>query len=277
LLDASDKIEQILRLVYSDVAQVCAELGIDYLVVGAAARDLVLEHVYGAQSRRATTDVDFGLRLAGWSSFDELRAALLKRGYQESKSQHRLLSPRGIAVDVIPFGEIADTDTNIAWPPDGETRMSVLGFKEAHDHSDLIRIQKDPEIRVRVATPVGMVLLKLIAWNERSLDKRPKDALDLQHLLTSYSRIPAVQEAIYSERELGERHGWDNDFMGAELLGLHATRIAQHRTAEVILALVGRSERVERLVWEMSGGIEANLDRSGKLLDAFFRGFRTLK
>jgi predicted nucleotidyltransferase len=173
--------------------------------VGAAARDLVLQHVYGAQSRRATSDIDFGLKVANWQSFDELRKALLRKGYRESSSRHRLMSPSGIPVDIVPFGQLADSDANIGWPPDGETRMSVLGFTEAHDHGDLIRIQSDPEIQVRVATPVGMALLKLIAWNDRSPDVRKKDALDFHHLLSSYHRIPEVADTVYSEHALGER------------------------------------------------------------------------
>jgi predicted nucleotidyltransferase len=274
LLDASDKIEPSFRLVYSDVDRLCAGLGVDYLVVGAAARDLVLEHVYGAQSRRATEDIDFGLRLADWRLFDELRAALVENGYRETKSQHRMVSPNGIKLDVIPFGEIADADANIAWPPDGEIRMNVLGFKEAHDHSDLIRIQGNPEIRIRVATPIGMTLLKLIAWNDRSLDKRRKDALDLQHLLNSYYSIPEAQDAIYADPALGERHGWDVELMSADLLGRRARKIAHEQTAHVILALGADSERYETLLWEMSNGVEATLDRSGQLLGAFFVGFR---
>ena len=256
------------------MAQVCAELGVDYLVVGAAARDLVLELVYGAPSRRATEDIDFGLKVASWHSFEEIRVALLTKGYRESKSQHRLVSPAGIKLDVIPFGEVADSDANIAWPPDGETRMSVLGFKEAHDHSDMVRIQETPEIKIRVATPIGMALLKLIAWNDRSPALRKKDALDVQYLFTSYSRIPEVNDAIYSQATLGERYAWDVDLMGADILGQHARQIAQQQTAEVILALGADSERFETLIWEMANGAETMLARSRDLLGAFFGGFR---
>lgn len=274
MLDASDKVSPVLRLVYGDVAQACAELGIDYVVVGAAARDLVLQHIYGAPSRRATADVDFGLKVADWHSFDELRIALLRKGYRESSSRHGLTSPGGIPVDIVPFGQVADSDANIAWPPDGETRMSVLGFTEAHDHSDLIRIQNDPEIQIRVATPVGMALLKLIAWNDRSPDVRKKDALDFQHLLSSYSRIPEVNDTAYAERALAERHGWDIDLISAEVLGLRARQMAHQKTAEVIFALADRAEKLEALLWEMASGVEAMLDRSSELLTAFFRGFR---
>jgi predicted nucleotidyltransferase len=183
------------------------------------------------------------------------------------------VSPEGIKLDVIPFGAIADAEANIAWPPRGETRMNVLGFNEAHDHSDLIRIQSDPEIRIRVATPIGMVLLKLIAWNDRPQDKRRKDALDLQHLLSSYPRIPEVNDAIYSETGLGERHDWDIELMSAELLGQRARQIAEQQTADAILRLGPDSATYQTLIWEMANGVDTMFDRSGELLHAFFYGF----
>lgn len=183
------------------------------------------------------------------------------------------MSPDGIKVDVIPFGDIADADANIEWPPDGETRMSVLGFQEAHEYSDVIRIQADPEIRIRVATPVGMTLLKLIAWNERTPDRRTKDALDLQHLLSSYTRIPEVLEEIYSEPTLGECHDWDTELMGAEVLGQRARQIARPGTSEAILRLGGRSDRVDTLLWEMANGVDRALNRSRDLFGAYLAGF----
>lgn len=274
MLSVSQEIKSALRHIYGDVAQACVDLGIDYVVVGAAARDLVLHNAYGAEITRATKDVDFGLNVESWESLLKLRDALIAKGYTESETKHRLFAPSGIPVDIIPFGQIADADSNIAWPPDGETIMSVLGFKEAHEHSDLIRIQDDPPIDVRVAAPVGMALLKIVAWRDRSLDIRRKDAKDLYYLLDNYSAIPEVEDAIYSDPELGSRHEWDVELMSAELLGQRARDIAAPETAQAILALADHAEKIESLGWEMSGGHERLLDRSNALLAAFFEGFR---
>jgi len=38
-------------------------------------------------------------------------------------------------VDLIPFGGLENADGTISWPPDGDTVMSVLGFKEALEAS----------------------------------------------------------------------------------------------------------------------------------------------
>lgn len=275
MLTASDKIELVLRHVYGDVAAVCAELGVDYVVIGAAARDLVLHHVYEAPILRATSDIDFGLNVRDWDSFYQLRDALVARGYRASSSQHRLFSPDDATLDLVSFGPVADADFNIAWPPTGETKMSVLGFDEASRHSDLIRIQDDPQIDVRVATPIGMSLLKTIAWKHRSADVRTKDAKDLLYLLANYSKIPEVLEAIYRDSALGERHEWDVDLMSAQLLGRRAGEIASLETTAAILSMADHVDSIDSLVWEASDGADHIMERSRALVTAFLEGFRT--
>ena len=274
MLNASHRIEAIVRHIYRDVAQACAELGIDYLVVGAAARDLVLHHVYGAPITRATSDVDFALNVRDWNSFHRIQDVLVLRGYRRSKVLHRMFSPNDTRVDIVPFGQVASAGSSIEWPPDGGTKMSVLGFEEAYDHSDLIRLQEDPEIVARVATPVGMALLKIIAWSDRTPDLRTKDAKDLFWLLTNYSKIPAVLDDLYADTGMCERYDWDVDLMSANLLGQHAARIARPQTAHAILTLADHAADVDVFAWEMSGGVDDLVERAGAMLAAFLTGFR---
>jgi predicted nucleotidyltransferase len=154
------------------------------------------------------------------------------------------------------------------------SKVSVLGFKEAHDHSDLVCIQDDPQIVVRVATPIGMALLKTIAWKDRAVDIRTKDAKDLLYLLVNYSKIPEVLDAIYADSMLGKRHEWDVDRMSAELLGQRAHDIASPETAAAILGLTDRPDDVDALTWEMADGFDDAIERCEVLLSAFFAGFR---
>jgi len=57
-----------------DVAQA---LGINYFLMGAAARDLMLQHAHNIAPFRLTVDVDFAVSVADWPSFESLRTALL--------------------------------------------------------------------------------------------------------------------------------------------------------------------------------------------------------
>ena len=274
MLNASHRIEAILRHIYRDVAQACAELGIDYLVVGAAARDLVLHHVYGAPITRATSDVDFALNVRDWNSFRRLQDTLVSRGYRRSEVPHRMFSPDDTRVDVVPFGQVASAGSSIEWPPEGDQKMSVLGFEEAYKHSDLIRLQEDPEIVARVATPVGMALLKTVAWRDRTPDVRTKDAKDLLWLLTNYSKIPAVIDDLYADAEICERYDWDIDLMSANLLGQRAGEIATPQTTELILTLADHAEDTDTWAWEMSGGVDDSVERARAMSAAFLTGFQ---
>jgi len=51
-----------------------------YILIGASARDLLMSHVFGIESKRATRDVDFAVALEDWESFHVLRNALLESG-----------------------------------------------------------------------------------------------------------------------------------------------------------------------------------------------------
>jgi predicted nucleotidyltransferase len=46
--------------------------GVEPLLVGAAARDLLLVHVYQQRVRRATKDVDFAVALTSWAAYGHL-------------------------------------------------------------------------------------------------------------------------------------------------------------------------------------------------------------
>lgn len=182
-LNISGKIDPQTVAVYHDVSVAAKQLEIPIVVVGASARDLVLHYGHGAHIQRATTDVDFGIQVADWHAFAALKAMLISKGFQATHAQHRLISPHGLQVDLVPFGQLEDADARIQWPPDGDRIMSVLGFEEACANAEIVCIQNDPVVNIPVASPKGMVLLKLTAWMDRPRDLRSKDAKDFAYLL----------------------------------------------------------------------------------------------
>jgi len=116
---------------------------------------------------------------------------------------------------------VEDGQASIAWPPEGKVKMNVLGFQEACDAAEWVRIQDEPELDVPVATPAGMALLKIIAWTDRASDLRKKDAMDIAYLLTTYEAIQEVIDALYDDdnTHIMERYGWDITQAAAHLLG----------------------------------------------------------
>jgi predicted nucleotidyltransferase len=64
---------------------------VDYMLVGVYARDIVFEHYLGITSQRLTTDIDIGLSVDSWETFNTFKASLIDLGFEENtKSQLRL-------------------------------------------------------------------------------------------------------------------------------------------------------------------------------------------
>ena len=103
-----------------------------FFIVGATARDLILQYCYGIDTGRKTRDVDFAFLVETWDAFEQVRSRLLKTGgFAEIPRVTHRLRFGDVVVDLVPFGAIERVDRTIAWPPDGSTVMSVIGFREA--------------------------------------------------------------------------------------------------------------------------------------------------
>jgi predicted nucleotidyltransferase len=183
-----------------------------------------------------------------------------------------------IEVDIVPFGHVEDEHASIAWPPKGEIVMNVLGFQEACDNAEWMRIQDNPNLDVPVVTPAGLVLLKIIAWTDRASDLRKKDARDIAYLLSTYEIIKDVTDALFEGNSMHvmEKYDWDISQAAAHLLGQHANNIAQEKTRQEIAQLANGEFgelNFERLTLEMCKHIDSEYDRNQQLLTAFMAGF----
>ena len=165
--------------------EACAEASVEFFVVGAAARDLLLEHVHGVTPFRSTGDVDIAVAVDGWGPYDALLKTLLDTyGFARTGVAHRVT--RGaLVVDVVPFGDIAGDDREVEWPTTDRT-MSVLGYHEAFEAAVGIQIGDAPP--VRVASLPGVVVMKLVAWSEAP-HRRRNDPIDVCMILTGYGEV----------------------------------------------------------------------------------------
>jgi predicted nucleotidyltransferase len=80
LFDLSGKIEQKTIEALSALKSVADSLKISFFVVGASARDFILEHCYGIKLRRMTKDIDLGVEVASWEQFRQLTESLMATG-----------------------------------------------------------------------------------------------------------------------------------------------------------------------------------------------------
>lgn len=276
LLNISGKIDSATVTLYQRVSEAAGNLDMPFVVVGASARDIVLHYGHNAKIQRATTDVDFGIQVPDWSAFEALKQSLLGGGFKATPTQHRVISPDNVEVDIVPFGQVEDEDSNIAWPPDGDWVMSVLGFQEACDNAEIVRIQDEPPVDIPVATPEGMAILKLIAWSDRVAYMRSKDAKDLLYLFTTYHKIPAISNILYEDQELMESYDWDIELASAHQLGVQAKEISGKEAYDAMVNLFDDKHAtlsVETLVEEMCEQIDHEYERNEALMNAFFSGF----
>lgn len=152
-LDFSQKIDLVpLATVVRALQGVAQPLGIEYFLMGAAARDLMLRHAHNIEPTRLTEDVDFAVSVPDWPGFESLRTALLgsdqfsgKPGPAIHKLRHKAT---GLPLDVVPFGGIENTDRTISWPPDHHTVFDCFGAREAFEASIPVQLQNNVTLRV---------------------------------------------------------------------------------------------------------------------------------
>ena len=277
-MNISGKIESTHVAVYRDVSNAAKTLDIPFVVVGAAARDLVLHYGYGARIVRATTDIDFGIEIANAAAYESLVALLVESRYEKSDMPHRLLSPNGVMVDLVPFGSIATVGGDVLLPPNETHKMNVIGFQEVCDSADLVAIQTKPHIVIPVATPAGVALLKIIAWTDRAANLRKKDASDLAYLMKNYEKIPEIIDIIYDDALVLEHFDWNTALAGAFVLGRDTRAIASNGALGIVAKLRNgefKNKTLETLEYEMcrTSHDDAELERKGELLKAFIQGF----
>lgn len=87
----------------------------------------------------------------------------------------------------------------IEWPPNQEAVMSVAGFQEALNNALVATISESPTLKINVASPAGMFLLKLISWIERAPSIRGKDVVDIYYIINHYPKIPEITESLYDD------------------------------------------------------------------------------
>src|ERR1700740_3698314 len=90
-VDESRPLDPVTLHILSVVNSVAARLTMQYIVVGATARDLLLFHVFGIPLTRATADIDFAVAVDSWERFRQLREALLATNdFREAKIERRI-------------------------------------------------------------------------------------------------------------------------------------------------------------------------------------------
>jgi len=237
LLDLSGKTDALIPI-FEDTTRIADSLGIPFFVIGATARDLILEHGYGIRSFRATRDLDLAIRVEDWEKYAILSETLLESGlFDTDRIPHRFIYRGELYIDIVPFGPIEDAKGKIIWQPQNETSMSVVGFSEAYEHTLIVRLRAKPVLDVKVASLPGLTALKLISWKDRS-EGKDRDASDLAHMIKNYYKAGNEDRLFNENYNIMEELDYRIEEAGARLLGHDIEAMVKLETKELILRIL---------------------------------------
>jgi len=228
LIDISGKIDSSYISAIKEIKKVADSQEISFFIIGALARDIIMEYFYEIKAPRRTMDIDLGIKVSSWDKFNKLINTLEKSGeFKRLKEKHRILY-NDIIIDIVPFGDISDKNERIIWPPENEVVMSVMGFNEVYNYSTLVRLQNNPTLEVKITTLPGLAILKLFAWRD-SFPNRSKDAEDLLFIMKNYENAGIFEKLYESELHLLESEDFDNQIAGIVLLGKEMIKICTNQ------------------------------------------------
>lgn len=224
---------------------------IDFYLVGATARDVWMRGVHEKPPKRATGDLDFGIMIKDSHLFNELKDYLIKEeGFAYSKENAFVLIWKDkTPVDLVPFGDL-ENEGVVTVGGTGFTSMNVEGFREVYEQASAEI--KSENFQFRVCTLAGIVILKLIAWDDRP-EMRGDDIDDIAEILKNYFHFNS--DAIY------EHH---SDLFGDNELDEIA---AQYLGREIGKIISGNKKLSERVTTILKRGLsDSNPNKLDELL-----------
>jgi len=238
LVDLSGKIRETSVSILIEIEEVSTSLDIPFFVVGATASDIILEHQFDINTRRAT--IDIGVLIAGWNQFETLKNELIRSTkFVPSQQKQRLIYDDDFPLDIIPFGAIEDEDGAITWPPDHEFRMNIAGFQECFQHAVSVKLSSNPELIVKMVSLAGLALLKLISWDDNP-ERRSKDAPDLFLIMRHYLDAGNLDRLFDEGSDIIEEDSYDYDLASARFLGRDIVNISSPLTKAKLIEILER-------------------------------------
>ncbi len=263
-LDITGKIDRNTLDAVETINNVMKSVNLPFFIIGATARDFILEHYHNISPYRATLDIDLGVRVSQWDNFSKLKQGLIETGrFKGIREINRLEHVDNLYIDLIPFGPIAAPGSTVSWPPNGDIVMSVLGFEEAFQNSITVTLRSNPLLQVKVVTLAGLSVMKLVSWKDK-YPERAKDASDLALIIKSYTDAGNIERIFEELSEYVDSDQFDYVSAGARLLGRDMSAIMSNETKKVILDVlnyeIGEQDQPKLIIDMISTGALAGTE-----------------
>lgn len=228
--------------VFQIIDETLTTLEIPYYLVGVSAVALELLKD-GIKPSRGTKDIDFAIMISSLQEFENVVVKLESAGFNKVKAPWTFYHDKyNTAIDLLPFGQIEENDTvNFN---ERYTDLHVLGFKEVMQHAIPVAIE---EKFAQIPPLHGMIVLKLIAWNDRPED-RDNDLKDILLIIKEYFDFNS--DEIYDHHFDTFPEDFDKIVVAARVLG--------RKAAEIVIA----SDKVKNRVLEVLNNNTVNLENS---------------
>lgn len=217
------------------------KFGIDFYLVGAVARNVWMTGINRIASRRTTADIDFAVLINDKGVYEQLKEYLINQeDFVPSKENAFVLIKDGLEVDLLPFGAIEDENARVTIKGTGYTSVSVPGFKEVYD-SGLPNLELEDGHTFKFSTLPGIVLLKMLAWDDRP-EARRDDIKDISDILNHFFDM--------HDEEIWSNHNGLFDNPDADLKHIAARVMGRE------MKIIARGN--EKLFQRIAGILEAN-------------------
>jgi predicted nucleotidyltransferase len=241
------------------------KFGIDYYVIGAVAREVWMRGLKDITPRRATSDIDFGILIKNSGQFAELKDYLIGKegfvGYKENAFV--LIAPDKRQIDILPFGEI-EKEGKVTVQGTGMTTLYVDGMKEVFAEG-VPEVSFEEKITFKVCTLPGIVLLKLIAYDDRP-EVRRDDLVDIADILLHFFSI--YDELIWNEHHdlFGDERALEE--ISARVLGREMGKILKRneKLTERVLAILSEHGRAKTITETVAATLDKPADEINEWL-----------
>lgn len=208
------------------IGQALDLFGIDYYLVGAVARDVWMSGIHKKIPRKTTGDIDFAVLINDRGVYEKLKEHLIEKADFEPSHENAfvLIWKDKTQVDLLPFGAIEDDNRKVTITGTGFTTVDVPGFSEVYEEG-LPQMELAERHQFKCCTLPGIVLLKLIAWDDRP-EVRRDDIIDISDILHHF--FDMYDEEIWSNHnDLFETEDTELKWIAARVMGREMKKIAQ--------------------------------------------------
>lgn len=223
------------------------------------ARDAWMIGINKIAPRRTTGDIDFAVLINDKGTYNALIKYLIdKEGFHSFKGNEFVLIWKDKSeVDLLPFGEISAEDGIVTIGGFGLANIGLQGFTEIYEEG-LPELDLEGKHQFKFCTLPGIVLLKMIAWDDRPENRRD-DNKDISDILNPFFNM--------YDHEIWENHHDLFDYDQDNLLHI-AARVMGREMKKIARRNESLFERIERILNANTGDLQSS--KMGAIMVEYF-------